>query len=1029
MFVVVCPRAEVHYDEEAYKQRNIELKRQRLKAIEEKDAKKEKELQEQEDTSVMSNMINKVIRNFELRIDEIHIRYEDHSSDPKHPFCGGVCLHSIIVSPNKENPSEDADGSTKQVQHNGVFTKDILIDRFGVYWDSDSKYQVNTSNAIALTRDMEYAFTKPADASNLPVPTHFIVHPLSLDVLLHIDIRGVELRKPTPEQAALSAMRELGWNQEVLVNQKFMKAYAKIKRDGIRGRSEKEETELFIAKFKEKYPKFCSSVNLQFAAEFSALCWKYANTASPIVVASATLPQLTVTVLQNQIRDAATLLANLSLQSKRAQQSFDRPEKSVMKAPRAWWRYAIQCVKKEAREKRVSTSWKDYLRFKKQRNEYIVLYKRSIHAQGYQSLKKDKKAQQRKQELEDLFSLENTVLFRKMARMEIEREGGIDSLESSSEEEMRAELYKDVEVSDEDMNPWEGGQPLDIVLSADFMLGSTQVVLMREGEKLMDIILNQVCLQAFKRKEYLELWFMLNDLKVLDSSPAKTRYKEIVVVNKPTSAVTVATPQSDEVAEGGSKPILPANFRGAVACPFLQGHMELPALDNNSDMRVRAQVQSLDVVVNTEWLLELVKFLVPNNVVNMSSYEEKAYNLVTGLRNGEVNIASTVMKNRGFSLDVALQPINLIIPDSCSAHRSKTNLLLCQLGEIAVTSQPRQPIADASLITPQDAYNTIDVVVHDVAIGFVGGRVFASHVRESNLVTQGFEDTLLVKPFDIGMKVGLCLVNDVRYASMTMAIDIRPIVLNVTRSVVAMAASWAVPILTSFVSKQKELDLDVLSLLLLPKQLLFSCIEYQGSIFAADHDTEAWANSPDRLHRTLYKVLNASQAAEQGEAQTVMPSLSSVRSTMSAVPAMESLEEHTHGVVHLSYEDLVLLQYKPSMTIHLTVEKVAVEVFHPVDVQKKLLELELNTLTMDYSDHMYDMDIRVKVPCFSLIDHACASSPDGRLMAGSSNASAPFLNLRFATIGELSMMNETFNAATIVLAELGPIACKRCERE
>ena len=1018
MFVVVCPRAEVHYDEEAYKQRAIELKRQRLKAIEEKDAKKEKELHEQEDTSVMSNLMNKVIRNFELRIDEIHIRYEDHSSDPKHPFCGGVCLHSIIVSPNKENTSEEAEGSAKPVQHNGVFTKDILIDRFGVYWDSDSKYQVNTSNAIALTRDMEYAFSRPAgDVSKLPVPTHFIVHPLSLDVLLHIDIRGVELRKPTPEQAALSAMKELGWNQEVLVNQKFMKAYAKIKRDGIRGRSEKEETELFIAKFKDKYPKFCSSVNLQFAAEFAALCWKYANTASPIVVASATLPQLTVTVLQSQIRDAATLLANLSLQSKRAQQSFDRPEKSVAKAPRAWWRYAIQCVKKQAREKRVSTSWEDYLRFKKQRNEYIVLYKRSIHAQGYQSLKKDKKAQRRKQELEDLFSLENTVLFRKMARMEIEREGGIDSSESSSEEELRAELYKDVEVSDEDMNPWEGGQPRDVVLSADFMLGSAQVVLKREEEKLVDVILERVCVQAYKRKEYAELWFMMDDVKVLDSSPFKTRYKEIVVVNK-AAATAVATPRDDEEAEGANTSILPANFRGAATRPFLQGHVELPALDNQSDVRVQAQVQSLDVVVNVEWLLELVKFLVPSNAVNMSAYEEKAYNLVTALRNGDANVASTILKNRGFSLDVSLQPINVIIPDSCSAHRSKTNLLLCQLGEIAVTSRPRQPVADASLITPQDAYNSIDVAIHDVAIGFVGGRVFASHARESNLVTRGFEDTLLVKPFDVDMKVGLCLVNEVRSASMTLDVAVRPIVLNVTRTVISMAMGWAVPILTSFASKQKELDLDVLSLLLLPKQLLFSCIEYDGSILAADHDTKAWADSPDRLHRTLYKVLNASQASAQGEAQALSPTVPPAR--MTATASLE--EEHAHGVVHLSYEDLVLLQYKPSMAIHLTVEKVAVEVFHPADAQKKLLALELDALTMDYLDHMYDMDIALKVPSFSLVDYACPASGEGRLLEGSSDPAAPFLSVRFASIGELSMMNEAFNAATVVMADLGPIS-------
>lgn len=648
MFVVVCPRAEVHYDEEAYKQRSIELKRQRLKAIEEKDATKEKELHEKENKSLVNNLMNKVIRNFELRIDEIHIRYEDHSSDPKHPFSGGVSLHSIIVSPNRDNESADpSDPSappkspTKAVQHNGMFSKDILIDRFGVYWDSDSKYQVNTSNAIAMTKDMEYAFTKPADCAQLPVPTHYIIHPLSLSVLLHVDIRGTELRKPTPEEAAISAMKELGWNQEVIVNQKFMKAYGKIKKDGIRGRSEQEETELFIAKFKEKYPKFCSLENLQFAAQFAALCWKYVNTASPIIIASATLPQLTVTLLQKQIRDASTLLANLSLQSKRAQQCYNRPEKSVSKAPRAWWQYAIRCVKKEVSEKHRSTSWADYLRFKKQRNEYIVLYKRSIHAQGYESLRNDKKAQKRKQELEDLFSLENTVLFRKMARMEIEREGGIDAAASSSdeeEEEMRTELYQDVVVSDEELNPWEGGQPLDIILSADFMLGSVQVMLKREEDKLMDVILDRLCLQAYQRKDFFELWFMLSDLKVLDTSSNKTRYKEIVVVNKPLQIPLVTTPTDEESEASGEAPLLPANFRGRVASPFLQGHVELPSLDNSSDVRVKARVLSLDVVVNVEWVLELAKFLIPNNTVNMSVYEEKAYNLVTGLRNGDVNV-------------------------------------------------------------------------------------------------------------------------------------------------------------------------------------------------------------------------------------------------------------------------------------------------------------------------------------------------------------------------------------------------------
>ena len=110
------------------------------------------------------------------------------------------------------------------------------------------------------------------------------------------------------------------------------------------------------------------------------------------------------------------------------------------------------------------------------------------------------------------------------------------------------------------------------------------------------------------------------------------------------------------------------------------------------------------------------------------------------------------------------------------------------------------------------------------------------------------------------------------------------------------------------------------------------------------------------------------------------------------------------------------------MAIHLTVEKVAVVVFHPADAQKKLLALELDALTMDYLDHMYDMDIALKVPSFSLVDYACPASGEGRLLAGSSDPAAPFLSVRFASIGELSMMNEAFNAATVIMADLGPIS-------
>ena len=160
-----------------------------------------KELNEKEDKSLISTLVSKIIRNFEMSIDEIHIRYEDHSSDLKHPFCGGISLEQISVSPNHQiSKSSDEDTtSTKQVQHNGVFLKNVLIHRFGIYWDSDNRTSVDTSSVESLTEDMELAFHKPLHAEDRPVPLNYILHPLSVDVNVNMDIRGVELRKPTPE--------------------------------------------------------------------------------------------------------------------------------------------------------------------------------------------------------------------------------------------------------------------------------------------------------------------------------------------------------------------------------------------------------------------------------------------------------------------------------------------------------------------------------------------------------------------------------------------------------------------------------------------------------------------------------------------------------------------------------------------------------------------------------------------------------------------------------------------------------------
>lgn len=1030
IFVVVCPRSEIHYDEESYRQRQIELKRQQLKAIDEKEAKKTKELHEKENNSLVANLINKIIRNFEMSIDKIHIRYEDRSSDPTHPFCAGISLEKISISPNITSSKDTPDEKTAK-QHNGVFSKDVLIHRFGVYWDSDTKSQVNSSNSISLIEDMELVFSNQPGNENQPKPRNFIIRPFSVAIGVQMDIRGVELRKPSPEEAALSAMKELGWNTEVLVNQNFIKAYCKIKKDGIRGRDEEEETELFIEKFKQKYPKFCSSINLEYGKKFSKICWKYANTASPIMTASATLPQLTIEVQQNQIRDVKILLSALSSQVKRSQYFVNRPTSSIVKKPRKWWKYAISCVMEENKRKKEACSWKDYLKFKKQRNEYINLYKRTLHAEGYEPIHKDKKALKRKQELEDLFSVENVVLFRKMAQVELEKEHvEMKSFSSDEEdEELRTELYEELEISKEDVNAWVGGQPKDILFAVDFSLSSTQIILKREVQKLMDLCVDGVGVRFYKRKEFMEVWAQVYDVKILDEFTPKTRYSSILSIRHPEEVNELVQTPTDEVDDDfqvkeeivyskmtANTRLLPSDFRGKKPSPFVQAHVEIPSMDSSSGMRVEAVVQTMDIVVNVPWVLEVLKFFVPDNIIVMSLYEEKAYSMITSLRNGDANLLTVVQNNKGMNIDMLILPINIIIPDSCIAHRSKTQLLKCQIGEVYVDSKPNPTTPDVTALVDADLYNTISVSVRDLGISVVNGRVYASSEKHD----ADLEGCFLIKPFSINVDLKMCLINELRWVSTDIDIHVDPIVINVTQQLVIDTMNWLVAVWSMFSSKQKELDLDVMAFLLLPKQLLLSCIEFNGSPLFIHHDISSWKTSPQKLQKLLYRVVMQRREEMMKSSQSPCHLNSTTLSHSMVMDSMDSLtvEEKMHGVVHLTTEDLLLVQYKPSMKMDVVVDQISIQLKDPVTPSKSLLDINLNKLQVYYKDHLYDMIIDCAIPSMQILDYS-HSTPS--VLMESVSKEKDFISLSFSTVGTLSMLNDFYDAATNVRVAIAPL--------
>ena len=182
----------------------------------------EEERNAKNDTSMMARLSARIINNLQVRVNHIHIRFEDHSSCPGHPFAAGVILEELRLY----SPSE---GDAPLIP--GVMHKKAHITRFGVYWDFDEPTCIRAEDVESFQQDMDAAFTSASvattttptnatSAATTTIPTnatsaattttpphksnekqavrpqHWIVEPISLSFSMDADTRSVELRKP-----------------------------------------------------------------------------------------------------------------------------------------------------------------------------------------------------------------------------------------------------------------------------------------------------------------------------------------------------------------------------------------------------------------------------------------------------------------------------------------------------------------------------------------------------------------------------------------------------------------------------------------------------------------------------------------------------------------------------------------------------------------------------------------------------------------------------------------------------------------
>ncbi|KAM9858498.1 intermembrane lipid transfer protein VPS13A [Aulostomus maculatus] len=182
VYLLIVPTASIQYDAEKEEKQLQEARQRELQRIEEtklKAAEQENPQPERQDTFV-EKLVTQVIRNLQVKISNIHIRYEDDVTSPSHPLSFGVSLGnlSLQTADNNWNPSLLDENSR-------LFFKLVQLDNLFAYWNVNSVHFSNQSAEKALQ-----CLQSSMNIHSSRVSHDFIFCPISADAKLCMNPRS-----------------------------------------------------------------------------------------------------------------------------------------------------------------------------------------------------------------------------------------------------------------------------------------------------------------------------------------------------------------------------------------------------------------------------------------------------------------------------------------------------------------------------------------------------------------------------------------------------------------------------------------------------------------------------------------------------------------------------------------------------------------------------------------------------------------------------------------------------------------------
>lgn len=198
LYLLVVPGASIKYDADKEERNLQEAKQRELLRIEEalqKAAEKDKPKEEKKDT-FLEKLAAQVIKNLQVKITNIHIRYEDDITDVSFPVSVGMTLAELSLQTSSETWTPSILNEAAKVIY-----KLVRLDSFSTYWNVNSTVYYHQSPEKILA-DLKSGVMS---SSGKPLNYQYIFKPVSASAKLYIN-PNAELELQTPK---------LDWNMEI----------------------------------------------------------------------------------------------------------------------------------------------------------------------------------------------------------------------------------------------------------------------------------------------------------------------------------------------------------------------------------------------------------------------------------------------------------------------------------------------------------------------------------------------------------------------------------------------------------------------------------------------------------------------------------------------------------------------------------------------------------------------------------------------------------------------------------------------